>query len=236
MIIGKNVCSLSAASLKLIAMFAMLLDHAALVFLEGIPYALLRAAGRMAFPLFAFLAAEGEAHTRSRPRYAARIGLAALLSEAPFRLLIEGRAIGLTGHNVLFTLLFGIMLLWLYRTAAQKRQTSIWVLFGAAMAAGLLAAWYFRFDYGGAGVLTVFLFGAWRGKRKQNALYDAFALYPLAVAGLRSIGYTAPAVYCALLPLRLYNGRCGRRMPFRMDYLFYPLHLTVLCLIAGRLG
>lgn len=58
---------LNATQLKLIAAFTMLLDHAgALLFPEVM---ILRVIGRLAYPLFAFMIAEGCRHTRNKLRY-----------------------------------------------------------------------------------------------------------------------------------------------------------------------
>lgn len=75
---------ISADALKWIAVISMCIDHTAAVVLKGyfqlrmeeIPreqwriwenaYDIMRAVGRMAFPLFAFLLVEGFCHTRSR--------------------------------------------------------------------------------------------------------------------------------------------------------------------------
>ena len=73
---------LSAYHLKLIALAAMVIDHAgALLLPQAYP---LRWIGRIAFPLYAFLAAESCRYTRSRERYLLRLGLFALVSEVPF--------------------------------------------------------------------------------------------------------------------------------------------------------
>ncbi len=48
--------------------------------------------GRLAFPIFAFLAVEGYFHTRSFKRYALRMLLFAVLSEVPFDLMYGGTA------------------------------------------------------------------------------------------------------------------------------------------------
>ena len=83
--------------LKLIAVISMLVDHMAYLFIgvglltpalqagEEVPalfllYRVLRAIGRMAFPVFCFLLVEGFLHTKSRRRYAIRLGIFSLIS------------------------------------------------------------------------------------------------------------------------------------------------------------
>ena len=74
--------SITGSTLKLLAVLSMLVDHVGMfifrnneVFLQLLctigsreitPYFLMRAFGRLAFPVFAFLVVEGFIHTRSR--------------------------------------------------------------------------------------------------------------------------------------------------------------------------
>ena len=97
---------ISSFGLHLLAMGLMLCDHIGLAFA---PQALwMRCVGRLAFPIFAFLAAEGFRRTRSRAGYARRLALGALLSEIPYDLLVFGRPFHWSGQNVLWTLLIAL--------------------------------------------------------------------------------------------------------------------------------
>ena len=79
---------ISSATLHLIAMGAMLLDHIWAVGL--VDSDLFTCIGRIAFPIFAFLLAEGFRRTKNRKRYAMRLFLFALISEVPFNLMVSG--------------------------------------------------------------------------------------------------------------------------------------------------
>lgn len=78
----------------------MVIDHAAVGLIEqselasGVAWSLcgtaMRLVGRVAFPLFAFMIAEGAAHTRDRRWYALRLLLLAVISEIPFDLVAGG--------------------------------------------------------------------------------------------------------------------------------------------------
>ena len=67
----KPASGLSGSTLKVIAMISMVIDHVALYLMEHgtVLYETMRCIGRIAFPVFAFLIAEGFIHTRSRYRY-----------------------------------------------------------------------------------------------------------------------------------------------------------------------
>lgn len=90
----------SAEQLKNIALVSMVIDHAAVGLIEqselasGAAWSLcgtaMRLVGRVAFPLFAFMIAEGAVHTRDRRRYALRLLLLAVISEIPFDLVAGG--------------------------------------------------------------------------------------------------------------------------------------------------
>ena len=81
--IKKKGLGLNALALKLIAAAAMLCDHTAVVFFNG-NYAM-RAAGRLAFPIFAFFIAEGYLYTRDVKKYTLRLALFAILAQGAVR-------------------------------------------------------------------------------------------------------------------------------------------------------
>ena len=79
---------LTAAVLHIIAMTLMLMDHLWATLLPAREW--LTCAGRVAFPIFAFMAVEGYFHTRSFKKYILRMLLFAVLSEIPFDLMYGG--------------------------------------------------------------------------------------------------------------------------------------------------
>ena len=84
-----NLKKLSGYHLKFIAVISMLIDHIAVIFQASLSesiYFILRAAGRLSFPLFCFLLVEGFFHTRNKKRYQQRLFIFAVLSELPYDL------------------------------------------------------------------------------------------------------------------------------------------------------
>ena len=90
---------MSVFTMKLLAMLAMLIDHAGYVLgcigLTELPtYILMRSVGRPAFPVFAFLIVNGLEKSSDRKRYLKRLSLFALVSQIPFSITIEAANYG----------------------------------------------------------------------------------------------------------------------------------------------
>lgn len=152
------------STLKLIAIFVMLIDHIAATILDQTlisrgfynmePEALrngtnmlialidqiMRMIGRIGFPLFCFLLVEGFVHTRNKQKYALRLGIFALVSEIPFDLAFHGEAFYFGYQNVFFTLLIGFLVMWAFEFIGDKLKGKKWLpLLSIAGAAG--AGW-----------------------------------------------------------------------------------------------
>lgn len=135
---------ISGSTLKLVAVAAMLTDHIAAVVLArqimdsgylmavykgGTAYAdwardygtlyqaymIMRAIGRLGFPIFCFLLVEGFQKTRNVKKYGLRLGLFALISEIPFNLALTGEVTASGYQNVFLTLFLGLFALCTFR-------------------------------------------------------------------------------------------------------------------------
>lgn len=234
---------LSAAALHIIAMALMLMDHLWATLLPAQDW--LTCAGRLAFPIFAFMAVEGYFHTRNLKRYALRLLLFALLSEVPFDLMYGGTWFYPVHQNVIWTLLLGLLGVHLMETVRKKQK--LWVslpVCAVVVAAGALLGTLGMTDYYGAGVLTVFVFYLFRGRKWWCLLGQALTLYWINVELLGGLMYPIRLfgmefelcqqgfALLALVPIWLYRGRQGcHSKPFRYAcYAFYPVHMLVLVL------
>lgn len=109
--------------LKLLACLLMLIDHIGLFFASSLPDELvlfMRAAGRLAFPIFAWQLARGFTRTRNQASYFTRMAIFAFLAE-----LVIKKAFALQGwpmdwSNVLFTFALAIGLLSGYQLATRS--------------------------------------------------------------------------------------------------------------------
>ena len=98
---------ISMAMLHIIAMTLMLMDHLWATLLPAQEW--LTCVGRVAFPLFAFMAVEGYFHTHNFRKYAFRMLIFAIISEVPFDLMYGGTCFYPVHQNVIWTLLMSLL-------------------------------------------------------------------------------------------------------------------------------
>lgn len=237
---------LTAAVLHIIAMTLMLMDHLWATLLPAREW--LTCAGRVAFPIFAFMAVEGYFHTRSFKKYILRMLLFAVLSEIPFDLMYGGTWFYPVHQNVLWTFLLGLLGVWLMEQVRKKGKTWMYLLVCVLVVpAGLVLGTLCMVDYYGGGVLTVFVFYFLHGRKWWCFLGQLAALYWLNVELLGGLMYPVQLfgmefelcqqglALLALIPIWLYHGRQGyHSKPFQyLCYAFYPVHMLLLVVVLN---
>ena len=237
---------LTAAVLHIIAMTLMLMDHLWATLLPAQEW--LTCAGRVAFPIFAFMAVEGYFHTRSFKKYILRMLLFAVLSEIPFDLMYGGAWFYPVHQNVLWTFLLGLLGVWLMEQVRKKGKTWMYLLVCVLVVpAGLVLGTLCMVDYYGVGVLTVFVFYFLHGRKWWCFLGQLAALYWLNVELLGGLMYPVQLfgmefelcqqglALLALIPIWLYRGRQGyHSKPFQyLCYAFYPVHMLLLVVVLN---
>ena len=209
---------------KWVAIVAMAIDHYGKVVDPSLVHPT-HLAGRVAFPLFAWIIASRLA---LRPdlatRYIRSILPWALISQPAFY--IAGRE--WYEPNILFELLAGVLLVKALQTFGKSAPAVL-------LAIGLAAVGWF-FDYGPAGVLTipiVYMAASTSATRGLLVLAVMGMLANLpadspedALAVVAALG--APVI--ALMSF-LSAGAALPRLPKLFFYLFYPLHLLALALL-----
>lgn len=221
---NKTKFGLTATHLRILALFLMLLDHLWATVVPGNNW--MTYLGRMAFPIFAFQAAEGYHHTHDFKGYCKRLAIFALVSEIPFNLMIFSSPIFPFHQNVMLTLLLGLL-----ACRAWDQRKLGW------LALICLAAVLTFPDYGVMGVLTVLMFHALRDwKWAQLLMLIAINWFGFEgqqlVFGSIKMPIQAFAIL-AFLPISLYHGEKGPGGKWLQygSYLFYPLHMLILGLI-----
>lgn len=209
---------LTSNQLKLLAMLTMTLDHIGVQLFPGVLW--LRIVGRLAFPIYAYMIAEGCAHTRNRSKYLLQMAGLALLCQ-----LVYFFAMGSLFQCILVTFTLSILLIYACDTGSRPLTTLalLGVAFVTVALPRLLPATDFAVDYGFFGVLVpvaVYL----GNTRRDKLLFTAGALAALAW----SFGGIQWYSLAALFPLALYGGQRGKRRMKWLFYLYYPLHLAAI--------
>lgn len=229
---------ITGSVLKWIAVASMFLDHAAASLIEEGAFSLgsramslqdplflldlvLRAIGRLAFPIYCFLLAEGYRHTRDVRKYLLRLLAFGLVSEIPFDLVFKHRVLEFSYQNVYFTLLLGLLAIHIYQCVMAKgSRLHIPALLAAAP--WVAAAFLLHTDYGAWGAGLILALHVLRDRpawRNTAAALLLFGSSPLEIFG-----------YPDFLLFHRYNGERGRQ-PKYFFYLFYPAHLLLLVLV-----
>lgn len=201
---------------------------------------ILRLIGRISFPIYAFLLANGFRYTHDRKRYLLRLCGFALVSEIPYDMTFYGSyGLSFQQQNIFFTLAIGLVGLMLKEALEKRTSHSTATLFSflaASLVAELTGA-----SYGTAGILSIIVFALWLEERISLPMaglllylgyvalfvnWDYLRMYGIALIPQMLQPYAALAV----VPIHYYNHQPGPRHPVIQYgfYLFYPLHLLVL--------
>ena len=228
---------LSNFDLKLIAIITMTIDHIGVVF--GTPfYNLLRAVGRLSFPIFAFLLTEGYVHTKSFSKYFLRLLVLALISEVIYDYVFFGSFIHRGANNIFFTLALGLLTLFLLDKSKGlikryfKDKVDLFIILPITylliiVIMGLMGE-FLNVSYGMLGILVISFFYLF----KTN-----FPLVVISVT-LSTLILGEGMQYFSLFSLILiyfYNQKLGMKCKL-FFYLYYPLHILVLGFIKMLMG
>lgn len=225
--------------LKWIALLTMITDHIGAVFF---PHEIwIRCIGRLSFPIFAFLLAEGFTHTKNRSRYAIRLLVFGLISEVPHDLLFHGTLFYPGKQNIMFELLFGLLTLSCIEKSGlfspAQRNKYLYIVPAAAL---ILMSEYLDLSYGIYGIFLMISFYIFRSDIKKSAF--ASAVVTLLFNGITVLSFSLPGkvislttinttqLYAGLsaVPICLYNGQKGKYSMKWFFYAAYPLHMLIL--------
>lgn len=239
MVSGSYRC-LNRDVIKYIAMFTMLLNHIANIFLETgtLLCELFLAVGYFTAPVMVYFLVEGYVYTHSKKRYFLRLLLFAALSEIPFCLAFtEDAVISFCGFNMLCTLCLCFGIIWVTEHVESKPEriglivllvllsiVSDWALLAPIMTLWFLQARGSEQKTKTAFVNSVILFAI------VNFL-GGMEHFPLVVNLLYAIRAAAGVGLAGICIVFFYNGRrmeAGKTFAKWFFYLFYPAHLLVL--------
>ena len=230
---------------------------------RGVMYALFGLGGAT-FPIMAFMLVEGYRHTSNLKRYAGRLALWAVISQVPFYLFLSDAANYYVG-DVLFTLLIGLVIIavrdrskgpafWLVLIIGVYISNFCdWGLIGPI----IILAYYMSGagpDKRWATLLVLLIPVGYCLIETAVAVYPYIALgYPASILvpwALPNVLYGIVGGSIAAVLLYNYDGTLGRPLAHGSSankfnvhtlvkwgfYAYYPLHITVLGLIAMALS
>lgn len=228
--------------LKIIACIAMLIDHMGLILFPKV--LALRFIGRLAFPIFAFLLAEGCFYTKNKLRhFLVLTGFAIIIQVVLFI------ATGMTAFSIFmhFSIAVGIChLIDLTDKCFRKKQIILavgFILIILFLLVGVVyvdnTTSYLRSNYGMYAIfIPVVMYLVRKYIKKFHLFVNVFLIclsmvvmhyfYPYAL-------YQLYGCFAAVIVL-LYNGKKGKFNLKYLFYIFYPLHMVVLYGIAMILG
>ena len=179
--------------IKVIAITFMVIDHVGLLFFPQI--LLLRAVGRLAFPLFAWLIANGAYYSKNIKKYLTRLFLFALVAQIPFILMNRQVDPSFWQLNVLFTLFLGLSTIILIKKSKNIFISVLIVVISAGLADVL------NTDFGALGVLAMVVFYlSFKNIKKmvilQICVFTIFNIIPMSVI-IASHGLANPVIPAA---------------------------------------
>ncbi|MBM6828881.1 hypothetical protein H9X85_04675 [Anaerotignum lactatifermentans] len=216
---------LNGNALKILALLIMTIDHIGYILCDN--YMPFRIIGRIAFPIFAYMIAEGCRYTRNRKHHLLLIlGLGILFQLVLF--LVEGSL----AQCIFITFSFSMALIFSMDFGRSHKGLPAKLLFPLCMVTAYffceilplcLGDYDFSVDYHFFGVLLP-LFIYLGNTREQKLLLAAIGLVlvNLQYGGIQWFSLAA-------LPLlALYNGQRGKWRLKYLFYIYYPLHLSVI--------
>jgi len=238
---------MNSFALKIIALVTMIIDHMGAIMPDvfGLEF---RVIGRVAFPIYVFLVAEGFRHTKNYEKFLLRLAVFALISEPVFDLAM-GNPINFLGNtNIFYTLFFGGAAISAYKYihASQPHGAKVLGLFVALFL--MILAELASSDYGAYGVAFILCMYAIKPLKFRLAAMAIFCVWQHVTViefALRGVLFYSPdallyllMIPATLLPVSLvafYNGERGVGLKW-FFYASYPVHLGVLVVAAFLLN
>lgn len=219
---------MSANSLKLVALIAMTIDHIGyFIFPECL---WMRIVGRVSFPVFAYMIAEGCRYTSCRSKYLLKMALIGVCMQIVMFIATQSLY-----QSVFISFTLAIIFIYLIDNALIRKQVRAWmcvVLYGVLvmfLCIGLphmLCETDYHIDYGMVGVLIPVV--CYYAKSRRNRL----VVYAVSLIVL-SLTYGDIQWFCLLSVLLMlaYNGKRGKCRLKNLFYIYYPIHLGVIFII-----
>lgn len=195
----------------------MLIDHIGLFFFPDIIY--MRLIGRLSFPLFAWLLANGAYQTKNINKYLYRLLSFSIISQLPYLAAMRLLDPHFTGLNIFFTLSIGLAVI-IGMKKIQNRKYWLIVLFTGCVFAELINT-----DYGAFGILIIVIFYLFFQKPVVLFLLQSFIFLVFSIIGyityevILMVQIVGIGAFCFIY---FYNHKKGKSFKYYF-YLAYPL-------------
>ena len=242
---------MSSFLLKFLGVILMTIDHARFLVFTTSDFAWMDALGRMAFPIFAFQIVMGYKKTQKKKKYIKRLLIFAVISEAAYKWMIwlatKDWMQTLDYFNVYWTFALGLVCL---RVLGDNKLKSIYkgIIVGAICV--LFSIIYTDYSFYGIGIMIAYYYLFPFKENKKNEFKNSMILIGVLTilttvfTGFINVKTSAFLPISAIAPYGIWlfigsmipflsNGKKGLSNKFIkwMFYIYYPLHITILCLI-----
>ena len=212
--------------LKIIAMISMAIDHIGLMFFPSVR--ILRYLGRIAFPIYAYMIAEGCRYTKNRKKYLSMMAAMALVFQIVYLVFMGSFYQGiLVNFSLSIATIFAIDSFIKNKKAINRILMSL-IVFGVLFIhigfPKIFSSYGFKIDYNIWGlllpVIVYFMPNKW-----WRALGVAATLVIMTLVSGKTMQWWSLMTLPMLL---LYNEERGSKKMKYLFYIFYPLHMVII--------
>lgn len=219
---------ISGNALKMFALLCMTIDHIGAHILND--YTPFRIIGRLAFPIFSYMIAEGCKYTHNKLKYFLTIFIEGIILQIFIFLLSDS-----THMNVLitFSLSIGLIYAFDYSLRSENNYNLVIPIMGiifvmvicGELPEGFLSE-YFHIDYGFFGVMLPVMVYIFENKVLKLLMFTLGLVF-------LSISLATIQWWCLLsvIPIALYSGKRGKLKIKYLFHIYYPLHIVIILAI-----
>lgn len=224
---------MTSNALKIIAMVTMTIDHMGYLLFPACGW--MRIIGRIAFPIFAYMIAEGCRYTHNRRRYLLQIaGLGIAMQIVLF--IVSGSLY----QSVFISFTLSIILIYAIDNAKKKQTPKWWIyvliiflmiIFLCMVLPEILYTTDYNIDYNIVGILIPPVCYFITDKRRRIIAFSVMLI-------VLSVFMGGNQWYCLLsvLLIATYNYKRGSLRMKNFFYIYYPVHMCVLYAISYIMG
>ena len=235
---------LSGNILKILGCIFMLIDHLGAILFPDL--FILRAIGRLAYPIFAFMISEGCFYTRNRLKHFLLIFIMAIFIQVVYYFALKDYSL-----SIFMAFSISIILIYLYDyihkatsqiLESEDKSTKSFILWILAVISFILVIAftiiidaltpYLKASYGFQGVLIPVVVYIVMKLTNRSLLISLLVMsVALMISALMRVEYYNLFGLLSVLLLFLYNGKRGKYNLKYFFYIFYPAHLAIIYLI-----